>query len=190
MYQLGVIGLGTMGANLARNAARNGATVAVYNRTTEKMEEFMRTHQKEGRFIPCDTLTDLLKALQPPRAILIMVKAGDPVDEVIEELLTLSPITYHLSPEDILIDGGNSHYRDTERREHDLKKKGIHFLGMGVSGGERGALEGPSLMPGGSREAYDHLELLLQKMAASLDYARDDTEHHQKCVAYLGPGGA
>ncbi|MBI4129478.1 NADP-dependent phosphogluconate dehydrogenase [Candidatus Peregrinibacteria bacterium] len=190
MYQLGIIGLGTMGANLARNAARNGATVAVYNRTTEKMEEFMKTHQKEGHFIPCDTLTDLLKALQPPRAILIMVKAGDPVDEVIEELLTLSPITYHLSPEDILIDGGNSHYRDTERREHDLKKKGIHFLGMGVSGGERGALEGPSLMPGGSREAYDHLELLLQKMAASLDYARDDTEHHQKCVAYLGPGGA
>ena len=181
--QLGVIGLGTMGANLARNAARNGATVAVYNRTKEKMEEFMKTHGKEGRFIPCTTLTDILKAIKPPRAILIMVKAGESVDEVIHDLLSLQP-------NDILIDGGNSHYKDTERRQRELTKKGIHFLGMGVSGGERGALLGPSLMPGGSKEAYDHLEPLLQKMAAPLDYARDDTQQHQKCVTYIGPGGS
>ncbi len=200
MLQIGVIGLGTMGANLARNAARNGATVAVYNRTTEKMEEFMKTHGKEGCFIPCTTLTEILKALKPPRAILIMVKAGEAVDEVIHDLLSLQPTTYSLQPHDILIDGGNSHYKDTERRikellgllptPHSLPPGGVRFMGMGVSGGEKGALLGPSMMAGGSAEGYKIIEPLLLKMAASLDSARDDAEHQKKCVAFLGPGGA
>lgn len=179
-----------MGANLARNAARNGATVAVFNRTTEKMEEFIKTHKKEGNFIPCKTLTDLIKALTPPRAILIMVKAGEAVDEVIKELLTAH--SSQLIAHDILIDGGNSHYHDTERRTKELQglqptpyhlpPGGVRYIGMGVSGGEKGALLGPSLMVGGSREAYDHLEPLLTKMAT-------DDGDGGKCVAFLGPVG-
>ena len=200
MNQMGIIGLGTMGANLARNAARNGATVAVYNRTTEKMEEFMKAYGKEGHFIPCQTLTDILKAIKPPRAILIMVKAGQAVDEVIHDLLSIQPTTHSLQPHDILIDGGNSHYKDTERRikellgllptPYSLPSGGVRFMGMGVSGGEKGALLGPSLMPGGSRGAYDRLEPLWSKIAAPIDYDRGDTEHHQKCVTYIGPGGS
>lgn len=175
--QLGVVGLGTMGANLARNAARNGASVAIYNRTQERTDAFLKAHKAEGMFIPCKTYAYLAAALKPPRAILIMVQAGEAVDQVIAELAPL------LAKGDIVIDGGNSHYRDTERRGKMLAAKKIHFLGMGVSGGEKGALLGPSLMPGGSREAYDHLEPLLKKMAA------DDGEGG-KCVTYIGPGGA
>ena len=191
--QLGVIGLGTMGANLARNAARNGASVALYNRTTERTEAFMKAYSKEGDFIPCKTLRDFVKVLKAPRAILFMVKAGAAVDEVIHDLLSLPPTTYHLQPGDSLIDGGNSHYRDTERRIRELKgllpttysppPGGVHFVGMGISGGEKGALEGPSLMPGGDLEAYDELETLLKKMAA-------DDGDGGKCVTYIGPGGA
>src|SRR3989338_6322832 len=118
MIQLGVIGLGTMGANLARNAARNAATVAVFNRTPEKVEEFVKLYGKEGSFIPCNSLAKLCAALKGPRAILLIVKAGEAVDSLIEELTPL------LSKGDILIDGGNSHYRDTERRQELLKKKG------------------------------------------------------------------
>lgn len=186
MSQIGVIGLGTMGANLARNAARNGAVVAVFNRTAEKVEEFVRVHGKEGTFVPCNTLAKLTAALKTPRAILLMVKAGEAVDEVIAEL---SPL---LSKGDILIDGGNSDERDTARREAELKKKGFRFLGMGVSGGERGALLGPSLMPGGDRSAYDELEPLLIKMAAKVGGGTRDGgqgNEQQKCVAFLGSGG-
>lgn len=175
--QLGVVGLGTMGANLARNAARNGAVVAIYNRTRERTDSFLKAHRSEGTFVPCKTYAYLVAALKAPRTILIMVQAGEAVDAVITELVPL------LTKGDILIDGGNSHYRDTERRERDCKKRSIHLLGMGVSGGEKGALEGPSLMVGGSREAYDHLELLLKKIAA-------DDGDGEKCVTYIGPGGA
>jgi 6-phosphogluconate dehydrogenase len=175
--QLGVIGLGTMGANLARNAARNGAKVAVFNRTTETMEKFVKDYGKEGDFVACKTTKDLVKALEAPRAILLMVKAGDAVDAVVNELLPL------LSKGDILIDGGNSHYRDTERRTAELEKKGIQFLGMGVSGGEEGALHGPSMMPGGSKKAWDEVSPLFTKMAA------DDGEGG-KCVTFNGLGGA
>ena len=178
--QLGVIGLGTMGANLARNAARNGATVAVFNRTTEKTDAFMKIYGKEGTFVACHALKDLVKALTPPRAILVMVKAGEAVDAMIEEL---SAPSSQLSAGDILIDGGNSHYRDTETREKNLSEKGIHFIGMGVSGGEEGALKGPSMMPGGDTKAYRHLEPLLKKMAASDGLGG-------KCVSYIGPGGS
>lgn len=175
--QLGVIGLGTMGANLARNAASNGAKVAVYNRTTETMAEFMKEYGDEGDFVGCETYEELTAALDGPRVILLMVKAGPAVDAVITDLLP------HLQKEDILIDGGNSHYRDTQRRFDSLKEQEIHFIGMGVSGGEEGALEGPSMMPGADKEAYSHIEELLAAMAA-------DDGLGGKCVAFLGEGGA
>ncbi|MDB4978058.1 MAG: hypothetical protein JWM56_244 [Candidatus Peribacteria bacterium] len=177
MKHLGLIGLGTMGANLARNAARNDATVAVYNRTTARTDEFIHAYASEGAFIGCHTYEELVQALPQPRAILLMVKAGPPVDTVIEDLLPL------LSKGDMLIDGGNSHYKDTSRREQYLAEKGIHFVGMGVSGGEEGALHGPSMMPGGSKESYKALEPLLKEMAA-------DDGDGGKCVTHVGPGGA
>lgn len=183
--QLGVIGLGTMGANMARNAARHGAVVALYNRTRERIDTFLKGHKSEGMFVPCKNYAYLVAALKPTRAILIMVKAGEAVDQVITDITPL------LTKGDILIDGGNSHYKDTERRQRELTKKGIHFLGMGVSGGEQGALLGPSLMPGGSKEAYDHLEPLLQKMAADDGSTTLTTGGDGgKCVTYIGPGGA
>ncbi len=174
---LGLIGLGTMGANLARNAARNGATVAVYNRTTEKTDAFITSHASEGDFVSCKTIADLIAALPSPRSIVLMVNAGAPVDAVIQELLP------HLEADDVLIDAGNSHFTDTERRIAELKPKGVHLLGMGVSGGEEGALLGPSMMPGGSRTAFDRLEPLLRKMAA-----KDGSSG--KCVSFIGSGGS
>jgi len=174
--QLGVIGLGTMGANLARNAARNGAKVAIFNRTTEKTDALIRDHGKDGNMIPVKSFAELAASLESPRPILLMVKAGEAVDAMIAELLP------HLSPGDIIIDAGNSHWRDTERRQKELKEKNIHFIGMGVSGGEEGALNGPSMMPGGDKAAYDVLSPLLQKMAA-------DDGQGGKCVTYVGPGG-
>jgi 6-phosphogluconate dehydrogenase len=164
-----------MGANLARNAAQKDARVAVYNRTQERTEEFMERHGKEGDIRACRSLKELREALTPPRPILLMVKAGTAVDEVIRDLLPL------LSEGDILIDGGNSFYRDTEERATANPK--LRFLGMGVSGGEKGALKGPSLMPGGHYGAYKELEPLFHRMAA-------DDGDGGKCVAYLGPGGA
>lgn len=175
--QLGVIGLGTMGANIARNAARNGATVPVYNRTTETMLQFMKDYEEEGDFIGCKTYEEFTGAFQGTKAILIMVKAGPAVDAVIADLLP------HLSKGDILIDGGNSHYPDTQRRYEELQKEGIRFLGMGVSGGEEGALHGPSMMPGGDISAWEDMRELLEKMAA-------DDGLGGKCVAYIGEGGS
>ena len=175
--QLGVIGLGTMGANLARNAARNAARVVLYNRTTEKTHEFVQKFGKEGEFIPTESLRQFASALSSPRAVLLMVNAGDAVDAVMEELLPM------LTRSDTVIDAGNSHYRDTERREQRLKKLGIHFVGMGVSGGEEGALRGPSMMPGGDVDALKTLMPLLLKMSAS-----DGSKG--KCVVPIGPGGA
>lgn len=175
--QLGVIGLGTMGANVARNAARNGATVAVFNRTEERTEEFIKNHGTEGAFIGCPTLTAFIKALKPPRAILLMVKAGDAVDALIDDLLPL------LLRGDIIIDGGNSHFNDTARRQEILRKKGMHFIGMGISGGEEGALHGPSMMPGGTHEALEHVLPLFTAMAA-------DDGAGGKCVAPMGPDGS
>lgn len=175
--QLAVVGLGTMGANIARNAARNGAKVPVYNRTTETMEQFMKDYASEGDFVACKSYEEIKAAMEPPRAVLIMVKAGTAVDAVIADLLE------HLEPGDIIIDGGNSHYPDTERRYKELQEKGIGFLGMGVSGGEEGALMGPSMMPGGDKKAWETMEPLLTKMAA-------DDGAGGKCVAYIGEGGS
>lgn len=174
---IGVIGLGTMGANLARNAARRGVKVAVYNRTTEKMHDFIKHFGKEGSFVPCKTLEELVRSVGSPGVILLMVNAGNAVDAVITELAPL------VVKGDIIIDGGNSHFADTERRVKELKDKGIRFLGMGVSGGEEGALNGPSMMPGGDASAYKDAEELLQEMAA-------DDGIGGKCVSYMGPGGS
>lgn len=174
--QIGVIGLSTMGANLARNAARNGATVVLFNRTQQRTDLFVQEFASEGTFVPTKTLAEFVKALKGPRAILLMVKA-DGVDAVIEDLAPL------LSKGDIVIDGGNSHYRETQRREKELAVKGLRFVGMGVSGGEEGALKGPSMMPGGDKAALDKILPLLTKMAAQ-DGAGGT------CVTYIGPDGA
>jgi len=175
--ELAVIGMGTMGRNIARNAECNGAHVPVYNRTTSKMKEFMEEYGDTGDFTGCETYEELAAAMSPPRAALSLVSAGKPVDYVIDDLLE------HFEEGDIIIDGGNSNYRDTERRYRELEEKGIHFIGMGVSGGEKGALEGPSMMPGGDREAYEKLRPLLEGMAAD-DGAGGD------CVTYVGHRGA
>ncbi|HLC75847.1 MAG TPA: NADP-dependent phosphogluconate dehydrogenase [Candidatus Peribacterales bacterium] len=175
--QLGVIGLGTMGANLARNAARNGAEVFVFNRTQERTDEFMAAHKSEGAIKSCDSLDALVSSLHTPRPILLMVKAGDAVDEMI---VSLTPL---LQKGDIIIDAGNSHSKDTERRFRDCEAKGIHFLGMGVSGGEEGALHGPSMMPGGEKEAWKIVESLFTKMAA-------EDGMGGKCITYIGAGGS
>lgn len=177
LMQLGVIGLGIMGANLARNAARNGAQVAVFNRTTEKIDAFMHQFEKEGDFVACHSLEEFRTKLKPPRAILLMVQAGQAVGAVLAELMGV------LETKDIVIDGGNSHYKDTLVRVADMETKGIRFLGMGVSGGADGALHGPSLMPGGSKDAYDRLSTLLTSMAA-------DDGAGGKCVSYIGPDGS
>ena len=173
---MGVIGLGTIGGGLARNLAAHGFHVAVYNRTHRRTEEFIADHGKEGNFTSAATLEELARALKPPRAIAILVNAGSPVDEVIDSL------TQVLSKGDIIVDGGNSFFQDTRRRAASLERSGFGFLGCGVSGGEEGALKGPSLMPGGTREAYSHVEDMLTTIAAHVDGV--------PCCTYIGPDGA
>src|SRR5881396_808609 len=175
-HAIGVVGLATMGMNLARNLASHGASVAVYNRTQRRTDEFMSAFAGEGDFHPAFTLEELTKALRPPRAILIMVKAGAPVDEAIDALSLI------LKPGDTLIDGGNSLFHDTRRRAAAAAQRGLGFLGMGVSGGEEGALHGPSLMPGGPRESYDRVEEMLKAISAKVDGV--------PCCTYIGPDGA
>jgi 6-phosphogluconate dehydrogenase len=176
LADIGVLGLAVMGANLARNAARKGFGVAVFNRNGARTDELIGEHGSEGRFTPSKTIPDFVASIAKPRAIIIMVKAGQPVDQVIEELLP------HLETGDIIIDGGNSLYTDTNRRFHYLKDRDIKFIGMGVSGGEEGALEGPSMMPGGTREAYARIEPIVTKMAAQVD--------GEPCCAYIGTEGS
>src|SRR3954465_6985594 len=178
LQAFGVIGLEVMGRNLALNIERNGFPIAVYNRTWEKTEHFMNDLAKGKNAKAGKTIAEFVQLLERPRRILIMVKAGAPVDAVNKELLP------HLQPDDIIIDGGNSLYTDTERREQELRPTGIKFFGMGVSGGEEGALWGPSLMPGGDKDSYKHLEPVLTKIAAK---APSDGA---PCVTYCGSGGA
>ena len=173
---IGVLGLAVMGGNLARNAARKGFGVSLFNRTTERTDAMMAEHGHEGRFTAAHTLQDFVGSLAKPRAIVIMVKAGKPVDDVIDELTPL------LDKDDIVIDGGNSLFTDTNRRFDALKAKGLRFIGMGVSGGEEGALEGPSMMPGGERDAYARIEPIVTRMAAQVDGTA--------CCTFIGPGGA
>lgn len=173
---VGLIGLAVMGENLALNIARNGFPLVVYNRTTVRTEEYLAGAAADTGITGVPTLPELVAALARPRQIILMVKAGVPVDAVLTELAPL------LDPGDIVVDGGNSFFRDTERREAALAAQNLMFVGMGVSGGELGALWGPSLMPGGPREAYDVLEPMLSAIAAKSAYG--------PCVSYIGPGGS
>ncbi|GHJ42099.1 NADP-dependent phosphogluconate dehydrogenase [Streptomyces sp. TS71-3] len=175
--QIGVTGLAVMGRNLARNFARNGYTVAVHNRTASKMRALVEEFGDEGTFVPAETPEELVAALERPRRVMIMVKAGAPTDAVIQEFAPL------LEPGDMIIDGGNAHFEDTRRREHELRERGIHFVGTGISGGEEGALHGPSIMPGGSPESYASLGPMLEKISAK---APDGSP----CVTHVGPDGA
>ena len=172
----GVIGLAVMGENLALNVESRGFPIAVYNRTSAKTETFMAERAKNKDVKAAYSLEEFVQTLERPRKILVMVKAGKPVDAVIEQLKPL------LDKGDMIIDGGNSLYEDTERRTKDLEATGLGFVGMGVSGGEEGALNGPSLMPGGTEAAYKELEPILTKIAAQVPDGA--------CVTYVGPGGA
>ncbi|MFF4346048.1 NADP-dependent phosphogluconate dehydrogenase [Streptomyces sp. NPDC001530] len=175
--QIGVTGLAVMGRNLARNFARNGYTVAVHNRTVARTNALVAEFGHEGEFVAAETAKEFVAALERPRRLVIMVKAGDPTDAVIQEFAPL------LEPGDMIIDGGNAHFADTRRRERALREQGIHFVGTGVSGGEEGALHGPSIMPGGSKESYDSLGPMLEKISAK---AADGAP----CVTHVGPDGA
>ena len=174
--QVGVIGLAVMGSNLARNFARHGHAVALYNRSRVRTEELLAEHGDEGTFVAADTLEEFVASLERPRRMILMVKAGAPTDAVIDSLIPL------VEPGDIIVDGGNAHYEDTRRREAAIREHGLHFVGTGISGGEEGALLGPSIMPGGSRESYDELGPLLEDISAKVD--------GEPCCAYMGPDGA
>ncbi len=176
LQSFGVIGLAVMGENIALNVERNGFPIAVYNRSREKTDNFMATRAQGKNVVPAYTIEEFCAALERPRKILIMVKAGAPIDAVIEELKPF------LQAGDVIIDGGNSLFEDTDRRTAELESSGLTFIGMGVSGGEEGALNGPSMMPGGSEAAYKNLEPILVKIAAQVDDG--------PCVTYMGKGGA
>jgi len=174
--EFGVIGLGVMGQSLALNIERNGFSVAVYNRHPEITSEYLEQRAAGKNIIGADSMAELAATLQRPRRILLMVKAGAVVDAVLDELVPL------LDPGDLVIDGGNTLFRDTDRRQAALAERGLRYVGMGVSGGEEGALNGPSLMPGGEKESYEILQPMLSKIAAQVDSG--------PCVTHLGPGGA
>ncbi|WP_406286383.1 NADP-dependent phosphogluconate dehydrogenase [Embleya sp. NBC_00896] len=174
--RIGVTGLAVMGRNLARNFARHGHTVAVHNRTAAKTRALVDEFGDEGTFLPAESAEEFVALLEPPRRLVIMVKAGAPTDAVIDEFAAL------LEPGDMIVDGGNAHFADTRRREAALRERGIHFVGTGISGGEEGALLGPSIMPGGSREAYEALGPLLEDISAKVDGV--------PCCAHIGPDGA
>jgi 6-phosphogluconate dehydrogenase, decarboxylating len=165
-----------MGRNLARNLARHGHSVAVHNRTAARTKALVSEFGHEGTFVPAETPGDLVRSLERPRRIVIMVKAGAPTDAVIEEFAPL------LEPGDMIVDGGNAHFADTRRRERALRERGLHFVGAGISGGEEGALNGPSIMPGGSAESYEALGPLLESIAAVVDGT--------PCCTHVGPDGA
>ncbi|WP_432070814.1 NADP-dependent phosphogluconate dehydrogenase [Streptomyces sp. AA1529] len=175
--RIGVTGLAVMGRNLARNFARNGFTVALHNRTEARTRELMDAFGHEGDFVPAGSARECVAALRRPRCLVVMVKAGEPTDAVLEEFAEL------LEPGDILVDGGNAHFEDTRRREAALRERGLHFVGTGISGGEEGALLGPSIMPGGSDESWEALGPLLERIAAR---APDGAP----CTAHIGPDGA
>ena len=176
LAQIGVVGLAVMGSNLARNFARNGHTVAVYNRSTEKTRNFMANHGTEGDFIPSETITDFVASLEKPRRAIIMVQAGNATDAVIHQLADA------MDDGDIIIDGGNALYTDTIRREQEIADRGLNFVGAGISGGEEGALNGPAIMPGGPEKTWEALGPLLESIAANVDGV--------PCVTHIGPDGA
>lgn len=173
---IGIIGMGVMGQNLALNIESKGFAVAVYNRTKSRTEEFMRKRSRGKKIRATYSLEDFVESLDRPRRILLMVKAGSAVDIFIEKLTSL------LEKGDIIIDGGNSHFEDTERRCREVENKGMLYLGTGISGGEQGALHGPCIMPGGNRQAYKHMEKIFIKASA---WTEDGP-----CCTYLGPTSA
>ena len=173
---IGVVGLAAMGSNLARNLAHHGNTVAVYNRHYSRTETLMNEHGSEGAFVPSKTVEEFVASLKRPRTAIIMVKAGAPTDAVIEELANA------MEPGDIIVDGGNSYFEDTIRRERDIRARGLHYVGCGVSGGEEGALRGPSMMPGGTEESWKTLGPILKSIAAVAE--------GEPCVTHIGTDGA
>src|SRR3984957_16111544 len=173
---IGVTGLAVMGRNLARNLARHGYVVALHNRSTERTHSLVKEHGDEGTFVPAESMEEFVASLSRPRAIIIMVKAGKATDAVINELVPL------LDDGDIVIDCGNAHFMDTRRREAVLRDRGLHFVGCGVSGGEEGALLGPSIMPGGSDESYARIGPMFEAIAAQVDGT--------PCCTHVGPDGA
>ncbi|MCW2548166.1 MAG: hypothetical protein JWN96_2626 [Mycobacterium sp.] len=170
---IGVTGLAVMGRNLARNLAHHGHTVALHNRSSARTHDLIEKHGTEGNFVPSDSIEDFVASLAKPRAIIILVKAGDPTDAVIDELVPL------LDEGDIVIDCGNAHFTDTLRREAALREKKLNFVGSGVSGGEEGALNGPSIMPGGSKEAYEKIGPIFESISAHVDGV--------PCCVHVGP---
>jgi 6-phosphogluconate dehydrogenase len=173
---IGVTGLAVMGRNLARNLARHGHVVALHNRSVQRTRSLVAEHGDEGTFVASESLAEFVGSLKSPRAVIVMVKAGEPTDAVIEELTPL------LDEGDIVIDCGNAHFADTRRREATLREHGIHFVGCGVSGGEEGALLGPSTMPGGSAQSYQKLGPIFESIAAQVDGT--------PCCVHVGPDGA
>ena len=174
--QIGLVGLAVMGENLALNIERNGFPITVYNRSTDKTEALLAGRGRGKTITGAKTVQELVASLERPRRIILLVKAGAPVDDMIGQLTPL------LEPGDIIIDGGNSHFADTRRRFEALKARNLPFIGSGVSGGEEGALWGPSLMPGGPRDAYEKIRPVWEKIAAKVDDG--------PCVTYIGPDGA
>jgi len=175
-YDIGLIGLAVMGENLVLNMAGKGFYVGVYNRTVSKVEEFLAKNHQYETIGGAHSVAQLVAMLAKPRKIMLMVKAGQPVDDMISELLP------YLEEDDIIIDGGNSFFQDTRRRTVYLKDRGIRFIGTGVSGGEEGALKGPSMMPGGDEKAYQELAPIFTRIAAQVA--------GQPCCSYVGPDGA
>ncbi|MCA2223862.1 NADP-dependent phosphogluconate dehydrogenase [Nonomuraea aurantiaca] len=176
LADIGVTGLAVMGRNLARNLARHGYAVAVHNRTPSRTQQLVKEFGGEGTFVPSEELADFVASLKRPRRAIIMVKAGPGTDAVIDQLAEL------MEPGDMIVDGGNAHFADTRRREAALREKGIHFVGTGISGGEEGALNGPSIMPGGSKESWEALGPILQDISAKVDGV--------PCAVHVGPDGA
>lgn len=174
--QIGVVGMAVMGRNLALNIESRGYTVSVFNRSREKTDEVIAENQGK-KLAPYYTIEEFVNSLEKPRRILLMVQAGEATDK------TIASLTPHLDKGDILIDGGNTFYKDTIRRNKELSEQGFNFIGTGVSGGEEGALKGPSIMPGGQKEAYELVAPILDKIAAR-------AEDGEACVTYIGPDGA
>lgn len=175
----GLIGLAVMGENLALNVESRGYTIAVYNRTTDKVDQLVNGRAKGKKFVGCHSIAELVKALKKPRLVMTLVKAGPAVDDLIEQLLP------HLEPGDVIIDGGNEHYTNTERRTQYVESKGLQYIGTGVSGGEEGALKGPSLMPGGSPSAWPLIKPIFQAISAKVGPNSDIP-----CCEWVGPRGA
>ncbi len=176
LADIGLIGLAVMGENLVLNMERNGYTVAVFNRTVEKVDNFVNGRGKGKNFIPAHSIEELVKSLKRPRKVMLLVKAGKPVDDFIEQIIP------YLEEGDIIIDGGNSHFPDSIRRTKYVESKGLLFIGTGVSGGEEGALNGPSIMPGGSVDAWSHVKPIFQDIAANVDGI--------PCCDWVGANGA